>query len=448
MGTEKPTEELTGPAKGPAGAGPPGLIMVYPEKRALRVPIDEPCGRDWLGAEGTKASRRHIVFTKAGSRLTVEDVGSRNGTWVDGERLLEGQPVDLENGSILRIGAAVLVYRSSFGLPYEPDAPLQVREGPFRELMSPFGMRRARTEIDAIVSQSPTPRSILIEGESGTGKEFIARYLAERLHPGCPYLPVNVAAISKELFEAELFGYVPGAFSGARAGGRKGYVEECNGGTLFLDEIGELPVQAQAKLLRFLDSGAFLRVGETKVQTANVLVMAATNRTLDDEVREKRFKHDVRARFQAYLRLPPLRDRPEDIWDIARTAMPETPAEAQAVERLLLERWGKGNIRELLSTVSRSVASQRASFPGVPPALAHWAVEQTLALAHGAVEQTADPARRASLLTPDRIRQALADAGQNITHAAQRLSTPGHTVTIGTLRRRMKEFGIKRESSG
>lgn len=156
--------------------------------------------------------------------------------------------------------------------------------------------------------------SVLILGESGTGKELVARALHFwSQHRDRPFQALNSAALPAQLLESELFGYEKGAFTGASSA-KKGLVEIADGGTLFLDEIGDMDLVAQAKLLRFLESGEFLRVGSTRARRVNVRVVVATNRNLEEEVQEGRFREDLYYRLNVVtIEIPPLRERKEDI---------------------------------------------------------------------------------------------------------------------------------------
>jgi DNA-binding NtrC family response regulator len=209
---------------------------------------------------------------------------------------------------------------------------------------------------------------VAILGESGTGKELVARALHDCSERAArPFIPINCAAISKELIESELFGHEKGAFTGA-ANAHKGAFEEADGGTLFLDEIGELSVDLQAKLLRVLENGEIKRVGSSRPSHVDVRVVAATNKDLLALAREGRFREDLYYRLCVVpLHLPPLRSRRGDILAIAehflRTYSPRgqtvrlTPA---AVERLQAHTW-PGNIRELRNVVHRALLLRKGA---------------------------------------------------------------------------------------
>jgi DNA-binding NtrC family response regulator/CHASE2 domain-containing sensor protein len=205
---------------------------------------------------------------------------------------------------------------------------------------------------------------VLILGEPGTGKELFARAAHRLSRPAAPFVAVNVAAISPELFESELFGHVKGAFTGA-IGDRRGYLELADRGTIFLDEIGELGLDQQSKLLRVLQEKSFYRVGATRPTAVDVRIVAASNRDLERGVAEGRFREDLFFRLKGVvLRLPPLRDRPADlplligrfVEDAAREIeRPGLRISEEAHAALLRQEW-KGNVRELKHCITQAVA--------------------------------------------------------------------------------------------
>ena len=218
-------------------------------------------------------------------------------------------------------------------------------------------------ELVSTLAKSPdTP--ILILGETGTGKELVAGAVHYR-SPNFkgPLICVNCAAIPKELIESELFGYEKGAFSGASASGKKGLVEQAAGGTLFLDEVGDLSMEAQAKLLRFLEEGEFYRVGGTRKHHVRTRVVSATNKDLPAQIRNGLFREDLYYRLAvAKIEVPSLNDRTDDIVPIARHFLLEfngkfaksfTGFSPDAESALKTYRW-KGNVRELRNLVERA----------------------------------------------------------------------------------------------
>ncbi len=212
---------------------------------------------------------------------------------------------------------------------------------------------------------APQKTTVLVEGESGTGKELVARALHE-LSPraSLPFVAVNCGAIPAELMESELFGHVKGAFTDA-ARDKRGLAAEADGGTLFLDEVGELPLALQVKLLRLLQEEELRPVGDTRSRRVDVRVVAATGRTLRAAVERGEFREDLFWRLNVVaVRLPPLRERPEDIPLLAdhflarlRRLRPELPSmslSGEAREALLAHRW-PGNVRELEHAIERAV---------------------------------------------------------------------------------------------
>ena len=216
----------------------------------------------------------------------------------------------------------------------------------------------------ALARLMPTDLTVLISGESGTGKELVARALHDygKRRKG-PFVAVNMAAIPRDLIESELFGHEKGAFTGAltRSAGR---FEQAEGGTLFLDEIGDMPMEAQTRLLRVLQQGEYTTVGGRVPIKTNVRIVAATNKDLRISIQTGQFREDLFFRINVVpLRLPPLRERSEDIGDLVRHFMnlvekeglPRKQLDSDALDRLKRYRW-PGNIRELENLVRRLAA--------------------------------------------------------------------------------------------
>lgn len=221
--------------------------------------------------------------------------------------------------------------------------------------------------IQRVARSADTP--ILIEGETGTGKELMASaiHYHSPLFKG-PFVAVNCAAIPKDLVESELFGYRRGAFSGARESGKTGLVETAHNGTLFLDEIGDLSLEAQAKLLRFLESGVFYRVGETKSTQVAVRIVSATNRDLSRMMADGLFRRDLYFRLGVIkIEAPSLQDRPDDILPLAKHYLAHfntkfktrfsgfSPEAEQALRR---HQW-TGNVRELKNLIEKATLTGR-----------------------------------------------------------------------------------------
>jgi DNA-binding NtrC family response regulator len=233
---------------------------------------------------------------------------------------------------------------------------------------------------EAIARVAPIPSSVLIVGESGTGKELVARELHRR-GPGAktPFVAVNSAALPEQLVESELFGHERGAFTGADRL-RRGAFENAGAGTLFLDEVGELPLPAQAKLLRVLEDRTVTRVGGDRAIQITARVIAATNRDLEQEVEAGRFRQDLYYRLNVHtLRVPPLRDRLSDIPVLVEHLLraiaihlgvrPKTIA-PDAVALLALYDWRRNNVRELRNCLERMMIASDAAVidaADVPP---------------------------------------------------------------------------------
>src|SRR6056297_2955231 len=203
--------------------------------------------------------------------------------------------------------------------------------------------------IDVAMQVAPTDISVLITGESGVGKEVfpqIIHHLSSRKHG--PYIAVNCGAIPEGTIDSELFGHEKGAFTGATEA-RKGYFEVVDGGTIFLDEIGEMPLSTQARLLRVLESGEFIRVGSSKVQKTDVRVVAATNVDLSAAINNNKFREDLFYRLNTVpITVPPLRERKDDIYLLFRKfavdfaekyQMPALKLDVNARELLINYRW-------------------------------------------------------------------------------------------------------------
>lgn len=207
---------------------------------------------------------------------------------------------------------------------------------------------------------------LLIHGETGTGKELVAR-ACHALSPrhSAPFLALNCAALPESLAESELFGYAPGAFTGAQRGGKPGLLELANHGTVFLDEIGEMSPYLQAKLLRFLSDGTFRRVGGDREEKVDVRIISATHRNLERMVSEGEFREDLFYRLNVLnLQVPPLRERGQDILLLARHFMQHACAQIQRTQcrltpdtypALLGNRW-PGNVRQLQNVIFRAAA--------------------------------------------------------------------------------------------
>jgi PAS domain S-box-containing protein len=287
--------------------------------------------------------------------------------------------------------------------------------------------------VDRVAGHTET---VLITGETGTGKELIARTIHESSHRrGRPWIDINCAALPENLVESELFGYEKGAFSGADAS-KPGLFELADKGTLFLDEIGELQLQTQVKLLRVLDGQPFYRLGGHRKIRVDVRIVAATNQNLELMVKEGRFREDLFHRLgQFQLRVPPLRERPEDIVALAeyflRLKAPSKNFSSQAISALLSHSW-PGNIRELRNLVARMAMESSGS------EIDFSSLSTALTGEPAALRQTASlPVSNLDSMEEQMIIKALERTGGQRTLAAEQLG-----ISRRTLSRKLKEYNI------
>jgi DNA-binding NtrC family response regulator len=291
-------------------------------------------------------SHKHLEVKRRESGFYVRDLNSTNGTFMGGVRLFEAE---IPLNTVLRVGEAELHFEP---ISEDPQALHGIigRDPSVRQLVE----QAARVAASNL--------TVVILGESGTGKELVARVLHEcSPRAGHPFVPLNCAALPRELIESELFGHEKGAFSGADSQ-RKGAFEEAHGGTLFLDEIGELPLELQAKLLRALENGEIKPVGASRPRHVDVRVVAATNRDLLAHTRAGKFREDLYYRLCVIpLVLPPLRRRGGDLDLLARHFVQLHAPRGQrvrltlaALDKLHQHSW-PGNVRELRNVILRAL---------------------------------------------------------------------------------------------
>ncbi len=290
--------------------------------------------------------------------------------------------------------------------------------------------------VDLITRVGPSDANVLITGEHGSGKEVIAQMLHKlSARAARSLVTVNTGALSEGTFESELFGHVKGAFTDARAD-RIGRFELANGGTLFLDEIANVPIRQQAKLLRVLEAGELERVGSSRTQTVDVRVLSATNADLHAECNAGNFRTDLFFRLNTVeIRLPPLRERREDIPELAAHFLFRYAAryrrslqgfEPGAMQLMLHHAW-PGNVRELDHTVERAVLMAR----GERIAAADLGLQAQRGPAQSLDEMSLE------LVEAVLIRKALARANGNVSNAAEALG-----LSRGALYRRMEKHGL------
>jgi DNA-binding NtrC family response regulator len=322
-------------------------------------------------------SRRHAAFDLVGAALRLSDLGSTNGTFVNGVRAFE---VALSGGETIHVGATVL--RLEPGEESTEPATEQARFGHF--IGGSPEIRRLYPTMQRIAA-SDIP--VVIEGETGTGKEVLAESLHE-LGPRAtgPFVVFDCTTVAANLMEATLFGHERGAFTGALTSS-PGLFEQADGGTLFIDEIGDLDVALQAKLLRAIERAEVRRIGGRQWIRVNVRVMAATRRDLDREVQAGRFRDDLFFRLAvARIELPPLRHRRKDISLLAAYFWEQLGGEPAALTGDLLNRiedydW-PGNVRELRNAIARRIALGELSRPAPrsPAATATDPIQEIIAL--------------------------------------------------------------------
>jgi DNA-binding NtrC family response regulator len=414
------------------------LVVLPPSGAATEVDLpdgdlvvgsDRSCG---LVLADRYVSGRHARITLGGGEVVIEDLGSTNGTRVGGAAV---------SRAVLVPGGEVVLGRTRLRLDV-------------RERVSPIGKALPR-ERAGILGDSPAMRDVLIllfkvapselpvliMGETGTGKELAARFLhsLSRRATG-PFLAINCSAVSRELFESELFGHEKGAFTSA-TGARVGLIELARGGTLFLDEVGEMPPELQPKLLRALEERTVRRVGGNREIATDVRIVAATNRDLGGQVAAGAFRRDLFYRLAAVpVALPPLRERERDVLLLAREFLAAESAKREdrppfvldtgAEEPLLAHGW-PGNVRELRNLIA--AACQLAEHPpriGV----------RDLRFVPVAADPTAP--RSLDVVEADAIREALARAAGNAKRAAATLGLP-----LSTFYDRMKRHGIRARES-
>jgi two-component system, NtrC family, response regulator HydG len=308
-----------------------------------------------------EVSRRHAAFEVAGKRLRITDLGSTNGTYVDGVSIVEAY---LRGGEIVRVGSSALRV-DPVGATRIPVIPLRVAFG--NVIGASLEMRKIYPLCEKLAASDVV---VVIEGETGTGKEALAEALhSQGPRADGPFVVFDCTAVPRTLMEAELFGHEKGAYTGA-AGLRRGLFEQAEGGTLLIDEIGDLDLGMQPKLLRAIERREIRRLGGTRPIQANVRLMVATRRNLDQEVQAGRFRDDLFHRLAvARIELPPLRQRRADIGVLGRHFWTDLGGPAEGPPAELLARWEDqdwpGNVRELRNAVARHLALGELADPGV-----------------------------------------------------------------------------------
>ena len=337
----------------------PNRPVIVGRSKSAHVRVDHP-----------SISRHHARIT-GGDPLTIEDLGSLNGTQIGGNTIPSNTPLPIPADELIQIGSAVVVVggvnngaateesttaRSFANEPIRTTEPAPAPAPPGQTPMEQLGRL-----MDTVAASNI---SVILLGETGVGKEV----MAERLHQlspraDAPLIRLNCAALHDTLLESELFGHEKGAFTGA-VSAKQGLLEAANGGTVFFDELGEMPLTTQAKLLRAIEAREVQRLGSVKTRPINVRFVAATNRRLDEAIAANQFRRDLYFRLAGItLVIPPLRERTDEIFGLAATFVREFSESAgrtppvfspAAMQRLSAYQW-PGNVRELRNVVQRAL---------------------------------------------------------------------------------------------
>lgn len=433
------------------------LMVVSPPSLRQELPIPKSgivCGRkpgdDGVAIAHRTVSRRHLHIRREGpSVYSVADAGSRNGTWHNGEPV-GSLPRVLGHGDVIRFGDVVAVFEcGEDGLHESPSVRAQAVHG---RSAAAVGLRQA------IERAAKDTAPVLVQGESGTGKESVAAELHRLSGRGGPLVIANCAALSASLVDSQLFGHERGAFTGAVTA-QEGFFRAAHRGSLFLDEFGELPLEVQPKLLRAVEAGEVVPVGQAKSHVVDTRVIAATHRDLEGDIESGRFRRDLFARISLLrVRVPPLRERRADIlswlhlfvgrWR-TRQGLPEAELEVtpRAVEMMLLAPWPE-NLRGVDRLAHRCGALCGAEplrpdvvleviGGGVPPR-----EDTTPAAVASSPVAAKSPAARPPKPTAAELRNALEATGWNVRAVARQFDRDRRQIY-----RWMDAYGIERPNA-
>ena len=439
MTTYKKTRKVDRSWRSTSQAAPPGLLRMHPAGHPPRLDFHvlrqeqtiigrtDECD---VTLDDDEVSRNHAALHDVGSTWRLEDLGSANGVFVDGQRV-DQHP--LVGGEVIRVGCSLLRFVSEG--PAARSGRLPVRHevlvaGPSMEAALGLLARAAASDL-----------CVLISGETGTGKELAAKHLHQASGRSGPFVPVNCGAITATLFESEMFGHRRGAFTGATRD-NPGHFRSAHGGTLFLDEIGELPVQEQPKLLRVLQDRRVLPVGASSAVPVDVKVVCATNRELGPMVEHGTFRLDLFARVsELVVELPPLARRAEDIpalvdHFISKHDEAGRQVPVEAMELLCCRPWPR-NIRQLENAVRRALLLAG----GDPLTPEHFHQPRTRAGGAPARTPRAEPAAAEPAAEPPqalKLREVLTAHEGDAARAAEELG-----ISPSQLYRRAKKYGLR-----
>jgi Nif-specific regulatory protein len=432
----------------PADRGIAGAVIQT--GRSLLVPDVKQDGRFYATIdEQTGGDTRSILCaplrTPHGMIGVIECINKRHGAFTEAEltfleALAATIAVSVENARLYEaLKRSEARWRDEVVL-LERERPLENR---FRDIV---GSAPAMQKVFQLVESAiASPISVLLLGETGTGKEVFARAIHfNSARKDRPFVAVNCGAFAENLLESELFGYRRGAFTGATAD-KRGLFEAAHGGTIFLDEVGDMAPALQVKLLRVLERGEFIPVGDTQVRTVDTRIISATHKPLLDEVRAGRFREDLYYRLNAFpIQLPPLRDRREDIpllvvhllrRLVAKWRTHELTVTDAAMECLTRYPW-PGNVRELEHELERAV-----TLAGAGPALSPEFFSERVREAAGSVSRlpVAGSLRQARMaFEKDYLARVLRAENGNVSRAARALG-----ISRVMLQKKMKEYGLR-----
>ena len=434
-------------------------------EQEVALGLETAIGRDesnQLRLGDRQVSRKHaIIAAHPEGGFVLSDLGSANGTFVNGRRLVT--PILLKGGDVLTFGDVRFKFRDSRPEPHpestrDEGGQTTSRRGSAHEAVL-IGRSPAMSEVIRLVAQaSSSDIPVLIEGETGTGKELVARGVhASSSRAGHTFQAINCAAIPEALLESQLFGHRRGAFTNA-VSDHRGLFEAADGGTVFLDEIGEMPIAMQPKLLRVLQEGEVIRIGDNRGHRIDVRIVSATNRDLLADVESGRFRADLYYRLSAFpIRLPPLRERGEDVallCDVFLASFGRSHGKrirgitADALEALRRFAW-PGNVRELQNEIQRAVTMATS---GAAIELAHLSeklvgersarspddTERPMRGRDGALRRTEDLRRAREDFERRHIVEVLAREGNVVSRAAEALG-----LTRPGLHKKLKEYGLR-----
>jgi transcriptional regulator with PAS, ATPase and Fis domain len=384
-------------------------------------------------------SSYHAQITLEGDAFVIEDKGSTNGTLVDGIQIVE--PTELREGSVLFLGSQVLVFRTMTNAEIAAvESDVADPFAPVATLSSTLAMTCAKLK-----RLAPSPSELFLLGETGVGKEVFANSIHVISGRRGRLMAINCAALPRELVESELFGYERGAHSTAKER-KEGLIEATDGGTLFLDELAEMPIDVQSKLLRFLQDRKYMPIGSTRLETANVRIIAASSRVTGAKG-SPAIQDALMGRLGAQpIQLPPLRERREDLGRLVSYFLGavgcDLPLDSEAFQALFLYHWPH-NIRELQKVITEAeLLSRDADSIGLDhlPAAIVEKLERSSALRSSTgsgpiVRTTAGPPRlRRPVPSPDELRALMVQFNGNVAHVAAHLGRQWAVISR-TLRR-------------